>query len=167
MATARFYMMGNVEITHSITVQDAIAKNGLAGSVITMRPNKMAVVVEGSEKNIRTLHATLTENDLADLTLTDLEMRKDSFVEERPISREDFEVVVSYLKEIERNLRRINMRLGALEQGVQPIRETHSSIDYYSEQKEEERKEYSWDQKEEAGETEQESGSVLSDFFNN
>lgn len=162
--------MGDVEISHTVTIQDAIAANGLAGSVITIRPNKLAVVVEGASRNIRALHQRLAEGDVMGLTPTALELRQDEPEDETRITKKDVDTVVAYLKEIDRNLRRINHRLAALEDG-RPQRSytTHSALEYYQtadeSQAHEEKKDYAWSEKEKTDD-EEEGGSVFSDFFN-
>ncbi len=161
--------MGDVEDSHTVAIQDAIAANGLAGSVITIRPNKLACVVEGAGRNIQALHQRLVAGDIAGLTPTALELRQDDPADEAHITKKDVQAVVAYLKEIDRNLRRINQRLAALEAGgPQRSYTTHSSLEYYQDRTDSptqgDEKGYSWD--EETREETTEGESVFSDFFN-
>lgn len=114
MATARFYIIGDSNAWLRVRVTEEINARGLEGSVVEADDGRLTVIVEGKTKSISELHANLCDAVPDETTLTKIELSKASQSRSTDMAGSDsVETIITLLREIEKNTRRINQKIDA------------------------------------------------------
>ena len=110
MYAAKFFVIGESNHWLRNRIQEEIQSTGLDGSVLDSGPENLAVFVEGDKKQVKRLYENIREFTPGKTTLSDI--KYEHMPETTPGDPKD-EVII-LIKEIERQVRRMNQKLDAL-----------------------------------------------------
>jgi len=112
MVAAKFFVIGDVEAAKEHITKERLAEFNLDGSVVTIRPNKMVVVLEGDEANIRKFYAKLKSED-SSLVYTNIYFGR-PYVHLGKEEEDEESKIIRLLREIRRELQSLNTKVDKL-----------------------------------------------------
>lgn len=113
MKSAKFHLIGEDSDWYKIRVQKEIEAHGLSGSVIDAGEGKLVVVIEGDGERINGMYESLKEASPTNVVFTLIEygMKKEAGTKKE---EDKLSEIMTLLKEIEKNTRKINQKLNSL-----------------------------------------------------